>query len=63
MESSDVSRGKVILIDRRGHQRGVTGEAFFNQYCVFLLLAESGFIPIGKRIVVTRSIPTTGIHR
>jgi hypothetical protein len=36
----------------------ITCEAFFNQYSVVVILAETGRIPLGKRIVVARAIAT-----
>jgi hypothetical protein len=58
MASSEVERGTVSVRDRGGAQRSVTCEAFFNQYSTFVILAETGLVPLGKRIVVARTMPT-----
>jgi hypothetical protein len=58
MASNEVERGTAKVRDRGANERSVTCEAFFNQYSVFVMLAETGFIPLGKRIVVARTMPT-----
>jgi hypothetical protein len=57
MSSSSVESARLTLQDLKLTDRLVTCEAFFNQYSVFVILAETGFLPLGKRIVVARAMP------
>ena len=60
MLSASVESGRVTIRDLKANDRTLTCEAFFNQYTVFVILAETGWLPLGKRIVVARAMPAPG---
>jgi hypothetical protein len=53
MRSVDVVRGRLVVSDLADQRRGLTAEAFFNQYKILVMVAETPLIPLGKKLVVT----------
>ena len=48
---------KVKIRDRGGNHRPFQAEAFFNQYCVFLMLAPRARVRTGRRVAVATQPP------
>jgi IrrE N-terminal-like domain len=48
----------VRITDRGGNQRQFKAEAFFNQYCVFLMFSPKARVRTGRRVVVATQQPS-----
>jgi hypothetical protein len=52
LTSSEISRRDVVLLDLAGERTGFAAEAFYNQYCVFVMVAERAATRFGRRVTV-----------
>lgn len=63
MTSGDPTQGNLTISNLAAELRPIVAEAFFNQHCVFLLLAERGATRFGRRVSVRSGQAQSIAHR